>query len=296
LSRSIQAAHALKDTCWTVTLSKEFVRLNVGVPLALTLCTDECSLIVTDDSELLGSFKKAGLTVHRQQRFESAPGTVSIVFATELLGEIHGRAWRSHLGAMEIAAKRQSVSPHSGYSVALVSLLREQGFDVPDSQSPRALLAQRLVPAELNKGEKSVIPDIEPFAPESVEDGRRRIFASIIRRQGQGEFRQAVLRAYGFACAITGCDVPEVLEAAHIMSYAGNDTNHVQNGILLRADLHTLFDVGLMTFDPDWRVRLDESLKGTSYWTFHGMQLRLPEPESARPSGMALSRRRVARP
>jgi hypothetical protein len=291
LTRSIQAAHALSDTCWTVTLGNGFMRLNVGVPLALTLAEEECQLIVMDDAELLRGLKKAGLRVERQQRFKTAPGTVSVVFPTEALSEVHGRAWRSHVRAMEVAARRQPVSPHTGYSVSLLAFLREQGFDVPDSESPKALQARRRAPAASRKQAKALLPVVEPFDPDSVEDARRRVLASIIRRQGQGEFRNAVLRAYGFSCAVTGCDVPEVLEAAHIFPYGGIETNHVQNGILLRADLHTLFDLGLLTFDHEWRVRLDESLKGTSYWTFHGMPVQLPQAEADRPSSMAVSRR-----
>ncbi|WP_200883691.1 HNH endonuclease [Archangium violaceum] len=52
--------------------------------------------------------------------------------------------------------------------------------------------------------------------------------------------------AYGGRCALTDCEEPRVLEAAHIFPYHGPQTNHVTNGLLLRADLHVLFDLGLL--------------------------------------------------
>lgn len=295
LSRSMQAAHAANESCWSLTLSREFVRLNVGVPLALTITADGCTLIVMDDAELLRSFKKARLPVQRGQSFLSAPGTISIGFPLGLLGEIQGRAWQSHVKAMETAATRQPGCPHSGYSVSLVMLLREMGFDVPDSRSPRALQAQKRAPASWRNGAGLEPLVVEPFAPDSVADGRRYVQASIVQRQGQGEFRRTVMYAYGSACAVTGCEVPEVLEAAHIMPYLGDATNHVQNGILLRADLHTLFDVGLLHFDMNWNVRLDDSLKASAYWVFNGMPVRLPTKMALHPSRRALEQANAAR-
>ena len=91
--------------------------------------------------------------------------------------------------------------------------------------------------------------DAVDLVPESMEDARRRIEATIVLRQGQGAFRDSLLEAYGCRCAISGCDVPEALEAAHIIPYKGEHTNVVVNGLLLRADLHTLFDLGLIAID-----------------------------------------------
>jgi predicted restriction endonuclease len=164
------------------------------------------------------------------------------------------------------------------------------GFNVPDSNCPEAVALRSGAgrgTATLDGGDEEVVP----FSPGSIEEGRRYTLASIVRRQGQGEFRAAVLRAYGFACAITGCDVLDVLEAAHIVPYRGAATNHVQNGILLRADLHVLFDVGLLDFDARWRVRLDESLRSTTYGSLEGKPLRMPKEIPSRPSPEALALR-----
>jgi hypothetical protein len=89
------------------------------------------------------------------------------------------------------------------------------------------------------------------FSPTSIVDARLSIVRSVVQRQGQGDFRRALLHAYGGRCTISGCSIEAVLEAAHIIPYRGPETNHVQNGLLLRADLHTLFDLDLLWIDPD---------------------------------------------
>ena len=127
------------------------------------------------------------------------------------------------------------------------------------------------------------------FDPRSVEDARDRVLRAIAARRGQPRFRETLLEAYGSRCAISGCDAPEALEAAHIVAYRGPATNHVQNGLLLRADLHTLFDRGLLAVDPDdWRVRLHPDLASSSYAEFEGQGLRLPASKRLRPSAAAL--------
>lgn len=115
------------------------------------------------------------------------------------------------------------------------------------------------------------------------EDARVRVLAEIVRRQGQHAFRSALADAYGGSCAISGCDEVRVLEAAHIHPYRGAKTNNVRNGLLLRADLHTLFDLQLIGVDADYRVVVDKSVVEAEYRKFHGRQLRLPSPKSTWP-------------
>ncbi|GGC69247.1 hypothetical protein GCM10011504_53930 [Siccirubricoccus deserti] len=107
--------------------------------------------------------------------------------------------------------------------------------------------------------------DDEAFDPDSIEEVRRRALRAIRVRRGQPAFRAALLQTYAGRCAITGCAVPDVLEAAHIVPYQGLLTNHVTNGLLLRADLHTLFDCGLIAVRLDTRrVVTSPSLEGSS--------------------------------
>ena len=134
--------------------------------------------------------------------------------------------------------------------------------------------------------------DDDAFDPASVEDARQRTMRSIAQRRGQRAFRQALLRAYEGKCAITACSIPDVLEAAHIYPYQGPETNHVTNGLLLRADIHTLFDCGLLTIDPDsLAVLVKAQLRDSSYSVYDKQPLRVPQDPAQKPSATALRMR-----
>lgn len=114
--------------------------------------------------------------------------------------------------------------------------------------------------------------------PLSLEDARRRIERAIVARQGANTFRTAVMIAFGGRCAVTGYDVSDGLEAAHIVPYRGVHTNAVTNGLLLRADLHTLFDRELIKVDADtFEVSVAPELRASSIGELHGRKLRLPD-------------------
>ena len=131
--------------------------------------------------------------------------------------------------------------------------------------------------------------DAGSFDPTDIVDARERVLAAIMRRRGQPAFRKALMAAYGGRCAITGCDVTEVLEAAHIHPYLGPETNHVTNGILMRADIHTLFDLHLIAVEPSTlTVRIAPGLRGGDYESLHGVSLRVPSSDAFRPSAPAL--------
>lgn len=127
------------------------------------------------------------------------------------------------------------------------------------------------------------------FDPTDVVDARKRVSADIIRRRGQPAFRKALMDAYGDACAITGCNLPAVLEAAHIHPYKVGHTNVVSNGLLLRADIHTLFDLGLIAIESEAMVvQVSPKLEGTDYGKLDGSPLRQPKQNSHRVSPEAL--------
>lgn len=131
--------------------------------------------------------------------------------------------------------------------------------------------------------------------PMSLDDARRRIEASIVLRQGGGTFRQLVLKGFGGRCAISDCDVAEGLEAAHIVPYLGAHTNRLENALLLRADLHTLFDRDLLSIDPaSLTVVLSKALRGTSYRALSGVSIRLPAGVSVSAMRGSLERREKA--
>ena len=133
---------------------------------------------------------------------------------------------------------------------------------------------------------------LEPYNPSNFEDARKKTLREIRERRGQQNFRKSLLNAYGNRCAISACSIIDVLESAHICPYRGPDTNKVWNGILLRADLHTLFDCGLIAINHEtMRVRISPLLTESEYWCFHNQRLNLPQKTADRPSREALKER-----
>lgn len=135
-------------------------------------------------------------------------------------------------------------------------------------------------------------------APELTFDGtldsRRKVIASVIQRQGQKQFRERLLVAYLQQCAISRSNVIQTLEAAHIYPYRGIESNQVSNGLLLRADLHILFDLGLIAVDSsNMTVIISASLKETMYEAFDGALLHLPSQPYDLPSKKMLDHHRL---
>jgi hypothetical protein len=112
------------------------------------------------------------------------------------------------------------------------------------------------------------------------EDTRESILRKIRERRGQKAFRNALITAYSGQCAVSGCSVLEILEAAHIDPYRGDNTNHPTNGILLRSDLHMLFDCYLIAIHPNnLTVHLHDSIMESEYIAFGGKHIISSNPK-----------------
>jgi putative restriction endonuclease len=103
---------------------------------------------------------------------------------------------------------------------------------------------------------------------------------SVLRkvRLGQSAFRVLITDAYSRRCAITGEKTLPVLEAAHIKPYAESGPNFISNGLLLRSDMHKLFDAGYLTITDEHKVEVSKKLKedfenGREYYQYHGKSL-----------------------
>ena len=122
-------------------------------------------------------------------------------------------------------------------------------------------------------------PETLLFAHDAAEDAyvpneqdERSVIARQIRaRRGQAAFRQALRVRFGDTCLVTRCKLPDLLEAAHISPYRGKKDHHPSNGLLLRADIHTLFDLDLLGIDPaTLQVHLHPKLQGLGYDAYAG--------------------------
>ena len=109
-------------------------------------------------------------------------------------------------------------------------------------------------------------------------------------RLGQGGFQFLVTSAYRGRCAVTGESTLPVLQAAHIKPYSTEGPHALENGLLLRSDMHTLFDRGYLTVTPELRLEVSSKIKeqysnGKLYYSYHGTELRsLPADPKDRPA------------
>jgi putative restriction endonuclease len=130
-------------------------------------------------------------------------------------------------------------------------------------------------------------PMLEETAEQSPRFGAEYLTRA---RLGQGAFRVLVTDAYQRRCAVTGERTLPVLEAAHIQPYAEKGPHLISNGLLLRSDLHTLFDDGYLTVTEDFRVEVSGRIReqyenGHEYYRYHGEALSVvPESTLERPS------------
>lgn len=108
-------------------------------------------------------------------------------------------------------------------------------------------------------------------------------------RLGQGAFRLAVTDAYERRCAVSGEKTLPILDAAHIRSYGEGGDHDPANGLLLRTDIHRLFDLGYVTVSDDHRFEVSHRLKadfdnGRHYYDLHGADVRRPQRGYAPPA------------
>ena len=163
------------------------------------------------------------------------------------------------------------------------NIVQEKSYDLSHGEGARiwerclALARARSVAKQVDE------PVLDP-------EGERYGEPMLVRpRLGQGTFRVAVMDAYGRACAVTTEHSLPVLEAAHIRPYAEGGPHDVSNGLLLRTDIHRLFDAGYVTVSPDTlRFEVSRRLKddfenGRTYYALHGSEIHRPDQVRERP-------------
>jgi putative restriction endonuclease len=161
-----------------------------------------------------------------------------------------------------------------------------------DMESGTGLMLWREVTARLAAGKTKSFGPATVAAQESALYGKPVLIAP---RLGQGSFRVLVTDAYRYRCAMTSERTLPVLEAAHIRPFASGGEHALSNGLLLRSDLHTLFDLGYVTVDPKERKVLvshrirEEFENGRDYYELHGRKLAQPQNSLAIPSLESLS-------
>jgi len=153
---------------------------------------------------------------------------------------------------------------------------------------------------ELSQSELATLLKVVGDPPRSVPaahqdpppDQKVRRSLDVLMRQGQPRFRATLMEAYERRCAVTGTDVEQVLQAAHIVGYAESGDNALRNGLLLRADIHDLFDRGLLWISATSKMAVAPELGTSVYGKLHGKALHLPKDPLQRPDPKRLTKHR----
>jgi hypothetical protein len=213
-------------------------------------------------------FIASGARPAEQRGFTAeATGTKGCIFRGGI--ELTGLPWFT--GFLRVKSNFSTgLSPLSGEDVKLLEdLVRSRGFPAPED-APVA--PGPATPPAHEPGAAPTPPPTDP--PPGVPE---HVWQEIRSRQGQGAFRAGLLKAYGGKCCLTDCDAQEAVEAAPIEPHALNALQDVTNGLLLRADVHTLFDLGLLRIRPDTLdVVLAPSIASGCCASLAGRKVRLP--------------------
>ena len=195
-------------------------------------------------------------------------------------------------------AEHRGAADEQGYNTSLKNCLNDGipvGVFLKDKLGGYTILGLAYV--ERYNGFTGMFTLHGPVTPENAlklsddsADERKAVITQQIRREQQGKFRQLLLDAYNETCAITKTNVPQVLQAAHINPYRGKRSQIVSNGLLLRADLHLLFDAYLLSIDPqNGLVAISQRLANSRYSSLKGKELYLPSDHHNEPNPSLLA-------
>lgn len=140
----------------------------------------------------------------------------------------------------------------------------------------------------LLSGKSSQNIENQVFVNDRLEDELEYVYQKVKKRIKQSKFRRELLDVYNNTCAVTGSKIIQLLEAAHIQPYNGGHTSVIKNGILLRSDIHDLFDLyvdgkRLLNITKDYIVEIHPSLMDSEYGQFNGNKILLPSKEELYP-------------
>ena len=205
--------------------------------------------------------------------------------------------------------RRQNLDPHADYQIGCIILEDTFFFDepswipIPASWSRTIVQGKRYLTQEddglrLWNEIQARLQDVGLPRHAEVrglyeEQARFGSPTLITPRLGQGAFRIVVTDAYERRCAVTKERTLPALDAAHIRPYSLGGAHDVRNGILLRRDIHPLFDLGYVTVTRDYRFEVSRRIRedfenGSNYYAMHGRNISVPESDGLKPDPQIL--------
>jgi HNH endonuclease len=174
--------------------------------------------------------------------------------------------WRDLSAEADIPTKRGDRSTFRGFLRHRGALTR-RFFEETNAQPGDVVIFEQLSSHEfrlhLEKPDGQRISGTDP-----VEKERIKTWAMRETRPDQQAFRRKIAERDGLKCAISGCDIPEVLDAAHLAPRAPGGSDDASNGMILRTDLHRLLDAGLLLLDASGTVTIPDEVKDLTYRSF----------------------------
>jgi HNH endonuclease len=231
--------------------------------------------------------------------------TLPCSLAWEAFGDSNGASSLKEMRARIVRYRKTGIDDRSDFQIGCRILTRPffldeaQWIRVPQSWSSNIVSFKGY---STDEQDGRLLWDAVQFAlggaagPNEMSDQEQARYGepTLVRpRLGQGAFRILVTDNYSRRCAVIGERTLPALDAAHIRPFSDGGAHEISNGILLRRDIHSLFDSGYVTITPDLKLEVSRRIKeefenGRHYYAMHGSDLRPPDNPSGRPNLKAL--------
>jgi putative restriction endonuclease len=224
-----------------------------------------------------------------------------VSLAWDAFGTKNGAATLAEMRGRIAFYRKERNAPHVDYRIGCriltqpFFLAEDQWIPIPDSWSPHIQQGRTYNTSEGDGLDlwRAIMERGPALGPPRGARARYGDPVSILPRLGQGAFRVTVTDVYARRCAVTDEKTLPILDAAHIRPYGQGGEHEVQNGLLLRTDIHRLFDLGYVTVSVDGHFEVGRRLRedfenGQHYYEMHGKRLFTPSSPRQRPNMAAL--------
>ena len=226
-----------------------------------------------------------------------------ISLAWEAFGEKNGASSLSEIRQRTARLRRDAPRPWEDYTIGCILLAEPffweetDWFPQPEDWAPSTqrgkgydlttAIGQGLWSEVFNRLRAAMVTEPKPVNRGDIPGGYGGP-TTVRPRVGQGIFRTVVTDVYGRQCAVTREKALPALEAAHIRPFSEAPRHYVKNGLLLRSDVHKLFDAGYVTVTPDYHFEVSDHIHtdfddGENYYKLHGTELWVPKSSEHRP-------------
>ena len=227
-----------------------------------------------------------------------------ISLAWGAFGEKNGASSLSEVRQRTAKLRRDNPGPWEDYTIGCILLAEPFFWDEkdwipqPEDWAPstqrgkgydlRTQIGRRLWAQVCDRMRGTVVAEPKPVGWFDLPGGYSDP-ATVKHRVGQGIFRTVVTEVYGRQCAVTREKALPALDAAHIRPFSETPQNYVNNGMLLRSDVHRLFDAGYVTVTPDYHFEVSDHIHtdfddGENYYKLQGTDLWVPDRPEHRPA------------